>query len=131
MELNEKKTRYLMRLSLWLKSFLALTEIIGGLMLFFLSQNTIIQFVYKITQEELSEDPNDFISRQLVLFSHNLFPSLKHFLIVYLLFHGIVKMLVIVGLLKNKLWAYPAAIVVFTFLLFINSIVFILLIQYF
>jgi uncharacterized membrane protein len=27
--------------------------------------------------------------------------------------HGIVKLFLVVGLLRNKLWAYPAAIVVF------------------
>lgn len=32
----------------------------------------------------------------------------------YLLTHGIVKIVLVAGLLRNRLWAYPAAIAVFT-----------------
>jgi uncharacterized membrane protein len=32
---------------------------------------------------------------------------------IYLLSHGIVKMLAVVALLKNKLWGYPLSVVIF------------------
>jgi len=32
---------------------------------------------------------------------------------LFLLSHGIVKVLIVAALLKNKLWAYPAGIVIF------------------
>jgi uncharacterized membrane protein len=38
----------------------------------------------------------------------------EHFLAIYLLAHGLVKMFAVVGLLKNKLWGYPLSLVVFT-----------------
>jgi uncharacterized membrane protein len=37
----------------------------------------------------------------------------QHFAAYYLLGHGVVKLWLIVGLLKMRLWYYPVAIVVF------------------
>ena len=37
----------------------------------------------------------------------------QHFYALYLLSHGIVKCALVVGLLREKLWAYPASIAVF------------------
>jgi len=37
----------------------------------------------------------------------------KHFMAIYLLSHGVVKMFAVVALLKNKLWGYPLSIVIF------------------
>ena len=38
----------------------------------------------------------------------------KYFLAVYFLFYGIVNIFLMVFLLRNKLWAYPTAIIFFT-----------------
>jgi len=36
----------------------------------------------------------------------------QHFYAFYLLSHGIIKAALVIGLLRNKLWAYPASLVV-------------------
>jgi uncharacterized membrane protein len=38
--------------------------------------------------------------------------SSQHFYAFYLLSHGLVKVALVIGLLRNKLWAYPASLVV-------------------
>lgn len=38
--------------------------------------------------------------------------SSQHFYAFYLLSHGLVKIALVVGLLRNRLWAYPASLVV-------------------
>jgi len=38
----------------------------------------------------------------------------QHFYAFYLVTHGLLKLAVVVGLLREKLWAYPACFVVFT-----------------
>lgn len=114
MRIPEKFIHLTLDLSLWFKSFFALIEIIGGAIFYFVSQDYIINFVYALTQEELSEDPKDFISHYLISASHNLFSSTQHFIAFYLLGHGIVKLVVIIGLLRNKLWSYPASLAVFS-----------------
>lgn len=35
----------------------------------------------------------------------------KHFYSFYLLSHGLVKLLLVIGLLKGRLWSYPASLV--------------------
>jgi len=36
----------------------------------------------------------------------------KNFYAFYLLSHGLIKMFLVIGLLRNKLWSYPASLVV-------------------
>ena len=38
----------------------------------------------------------------------------KHFVAFYLLSHGAVKLWVIIGLMRERLWYYPVALVIFT-----------------
>jgi uncharacterized membrane protein len=67
--------------------------------------------VNMLTQEELVEDPHDFIATHLHSFAHDFSVSSKNFYALYLLSHGIIKILLVVGLLNNNLWAYPASLV--------------------
>jgi uncharacterized membrane protein len=65
-----------------------------------------------LVNNELLDDPNDFLSTHFkeVL---NPSPEAQVFGGLYLLSHGVVKLFLIIGLWRNKLWAYPAAISVF------------------
>jgi uncharacterized membrane protein len=112
--INEKTTRLILKISLWLKGLLAIAETFGGLAFYFISQGHIRDLVYFLTSDELAEDPKDFISNQLVASSHSLTTGGQHFIALYLLTHGLVKIAVITSLLKDRLWAYPTAIAVFT-----------------
>jgi uncharacterized membrane protein len=60
-----------------------------------------------LTQHELSEDPNDFLATHLLRTAHGLTGSAVLFGAVYLLAHGVVKVVLVAALLKNQLWAYP------------------------
>jgi uncharacterized membrane protein len=63
--------------------------------------------VRALTQHELSEDPNDFVATHLLRLAGGLTGSSVRFGAVYLLSHGIVKVVLVYALLRNKLWAYP------------------------
>lgn len=65
-----------------------------------------------LTQGELSEDPHDIIARYLLHTASGLTGSAVRFGAVYLLLHGAVKVVLVIALLLNKLWAYPCMIVV-------------------
>ena len=113
-KLREEKTLHLIfKISLIFKGFIALTEIIGGILVFFISQEFIMKLVIAITQDELTEDPKDFIAHFLIQSAQNLSIGSRHFAAFFLTSHGIIKMFLIIGLLREKLWYYPAAIVVF------------------
>lgn len=111
--LEEKNIHLAFELSLILKGIIALFEIIGGILAYFISQHFLLQVVLAITQDELTEDPKDFIAHYLIQSAQSLSISSQHFAALFLFSHGAIKMFLIVGLLQKKLWFYPAAIVVF------------------
>ncbi len=110
---NEKIVRQIFDASLFVKGVYSLLEIIIGFVALFISQATVIRFVIFLTRNELSEDPKDFISNYLLSSAKNLSVSTRHFVAFYLLSYGLIKCLLILGLFKKKLWAYPLSIVVF------------------
>lgn len=82
-------------------------EAVGGLLLLAVNPATIDRVMVRLTQHELSEDPRDFIARHLLRYSHGLTGSAVTFAAVYLLAHGIVKIVLVAALLRNQAWAYP------------------------
>ena len=82
-------------------------ELIGGLLLLVVSPATIDRVVTSLTQHELSEDPHDFLATHLLKTAHGLTGSAVLFGAVYLLLHGLVKVVLVAALFKNQLWAYP------------------------
>jgi len=111
--LEEKTIHLIFMISLIFKGMIALTEIVGGVLIFFISQQFLLKLVLAITQDELSEDPNDFVAHYLIHSARALSIGSQHFAAIYLLSHGVIKMFLIAGLLRERLWYYPTAIVVF------------------
>src|ERR1700736_4740952 len=60
----------------------------------------------------LDDDPNDFVAGHLLSLAQNFTVSTQRFYAFYLLSHGVIKVLLVAGLLRNKLWAYPVSLVV-------------------
>ena len=94
-----------------LKGLDGVLEVIGGLLLLVVSPATIDHVVRRLTQHELSEDPHDFLATHLLKTAHGLRGSALLFGAVYLLLHGLVKVILVTALLKKQLWAYPWTIV--------------------
>ena len=86
-------------------------EIVGGLILLLVSPATIDQIVRSLTQHELSEDPRDFVARHLLHSAGQLTRGSTLFAAAYLISHGVAKVVLVVALLRDQLWAYPAMIV--------------------
>ena len=63
--------------------------------------------------QSLIEDPHDFIANHLLKFAEGFSVEKHDFYAFYLLSHGLVKLVVVAGLLREKLWAYPASFAVF------------------
>jgi len=110
--MNERRIHQIFEISVLLKGAHALIECIGGLVLAFVSTSAIISLVNALTQEELIEDPNDFVATHLLSLAQNFTVSTRHFYAFYLLSHGVIKVFLVIGLLRNKLWAYPVSLVV-------------------
>ena len=63
--------------------------------------------VIHLTQHELAEDSGDFIATSLVHLAHSFTASASLFLAVYLFLHGLVKLVLVWAVLRDRLWAYP------------------------
>ena len=110
--MDERRIHQIFQISILLKGAHALIECIGGLVLAFISTSAITNLVNALTQEELIEDPNDLVAAHLLSLAQNFTVSTQHFYAFYLLSHGLIKVFLVIGLLRNKLWAYPVSLVV-------------------
>jgi len=97
--MQEKRVHQVFVVSVLAKGLHALLEIVGGVALYLLSADTIARWLNEI-------DRHNWLERH--------FPfTEQHFYAFYLLSHGLVKGVLVAGLLKEKLWAYPASVAVF------------------
>ncbi len=96
-----------------LKGIDGLLEILGAALWLAVKPDQIHRAVALLTQHELSEDPRDAVAMYLVRAADHLSIGSHLFASLYLLSHGVVKVGLVWALLKSKLWAYPAAILVF------------------
>jgi len=99
------------RISLYLKGLDGLFEIIGGILLLVIKPEQINHLARWLTQGELSQDRNDFIAHHILKTAHELSGASLVFGAVYLLSHGISKVFLIIQVLRDRLWAYKALIV--------------------
>ncbi len=111
--LRQQNLHLIFTISLILKGAFALFEALGGVLAYFVSQLSLLNFVNTITGGELAEDPQDIIANFLRQSAQLLSVSSQRFIAFYLLSHGVIKLLLIIGLLSRKLWCYPSAIFVF------------------
>jgi uncharacterized membrane protein len=112
MRMDENGIHRFFQISIALKGIHALVECGGGIALYLIDVPTIRHWVGLLTQEELIEDPHDFIAAHLMDAAQHLSIDTQSFYAFYLLSHGLVKVLLVAGLLKEKLYAYPASLVV-------------------
>jgi uncharacterized membrane protein len=100
----QQRLHQLFIVSVILKGLHALVELVGGIALYLFSTNKIAGWLWEAGQS------NDWIER----FANSFSTKEHHFYAFYLVSHGIVNGLIVVGLLLRKLWAYHATFVVLT-----------------
>lgn len=109
---REQRIHTLFQISVLLKGANGLVEILGGIALYLFSTSAIVGLVSQLARAELIEDPSDFLAARLLQFAQGFSVQAQHFYAAYLLSHGVVKILLVGGLLREKLWAYPASFAV-------------------
>ncbi|MEO6226203.1 MAG: DUF2127 domain-containing protein [Sphingomicrobium sp.] len=112
--MQEKQIHRMFVVSVIFKGAHALVEIVGGIALYLTSTQTILGWINRFSQDELTEDPHDWIAQQVLKFGQNFSVEQHQFYAFYLLSHGIIKSILVIGLLREKLWAYPASFAVFS-----------------
>lgn len=99
------------RVAIILKGLDGLLELAGGVLLIAVSPETINRVVEALTRHELSQDPNDIFANRVLHAAHGLTGAGVRFAAAYLLLHGVVKVVLVAALLRERLWAYPWMIV--------------------
>ena len=94
--MQERNIHRIFVVSVAAKGLHALIEIAGGLALYFLSSELIADWIR----------PHEWAARHFK-------PEEQHFYAFYLLSHGLIKVVLVFFLLREKLWAYPASVAVF------------------
>lgn len=112
-QINEHLIHRFFQVSLWFKAVFAALEVLSGVATFFVSHSWLTSLVWRLTQGELQENPHDFVAIFLRHSLESLSVGGQHFAGIYLFAHGAVKLWLIIGLLRERLWYYPAAIAVF------------------
>jgi uncharacterized membrane protein len=110
--MDEKRIHQVFFVSVLLKGLDAAAEIVAGLALALTTQQAILRLVQWITHNELIEDPHDFVANSLLHVAQSFSVDTKTFYAYYLLSHGAIKLVMVAGLLANRLWAYPFGLVV-------------------
>jgi|SRR5271154_1722165 len=97
-----------------MKGFDGLLEFFGGAILFFLKPSEMNELVRKVCEHLLARAPHSAVAIHMFNASQNMTSSSTQFAALYLLSHGLVKVLLVTCLWLNKLWAYPLTIAVFS-----------------
>jgi uncharacterized membrane protein len=111
--LSRSRLQIAFDIGIFFKGLDGVLEIVGGLLLFVVRPETVTGILTTLTQHELSKHPHDIIANQVARLAQDFSPGSEMFAGVYLLSHGVIKVVLVVSLFRGRLWAYPAAMVVF------------------
>jgi uncharacterized membrane protein len=105
---REMLIRRIFRVGLFLKAAHSVLELVSAAGLALLSTGAIVWLAHIVTRAELVEDPNDVAARFVLSTAEHLSISQKSAAAVYLASHGAVKLFLVVMVLRERPWAYPA-----------------------
>jgi len=118
---REATLRRLFHIGLWLKAAHSVIEIVGGLLLYLVTDETIRHFAQALTSHELLEDPRDVVANYIVRSTESFSGGARHAAALYLFSHGVIKLFLVAMVLRGYHWAYPAFMIALTLLIAYQS----------
>lgn len=100
------------RAGIGVKCFDGVIETLGGIILWVFKPAS-LGWLQAFWLREFARDPHNFIAFHMLHVSHRLVSGDPVFASIYLLSHGLIKVVLAIALFMNELWAYPLAIAVF------------------
>ena len=91
------------QVSLWAKAAFAASEVIGGIAAFFATRQILVDVASWVTRDEFAEDPHDLVANFLHHSAEKFSMGSQGFVAAYLLVHGVIKLWLILGLLRERL----------------------------
>lgn len=100
------------RAGISVKGFDGILETVGGLLLWFVKPSS-FAWLETFWLRQLAYSRHDFIAVHMLHMSERLASGDPVFASLYLLAHGLIKVVLAIALWLDELWAYPLAIAVF------------------
>ena len=113
---KRQAVHWLFDVAVAIKAFNGVLEIAGGLFLV-LKPGWIDSTVETLAASLLIQHPANWIAQAIERWSNGLTVDTERFASTYLIAHGIAKLFIAWGLIREKLWAFPTALVVFGLLI--------------
>ena len=111
---REQRLHRFFEITLLLKALFAVGEIVAAIGVYVVPLDTGRRFCRRGYQRRAGERTRMISSPPIWRLGANLSVGTQHFVAFYLLSHGAVKLWVIIGLMRERLWYYPVALVLFT-----------------
>ena len=102
---------WLFEASLLIKGTLTAAEALAGLVLLMTSNARLLAFVDWLVANEIAEDPRDALAVSVEHAVDQLSGQTQHFYALYLIGHGGLKLLMVLGLAARLVWVYPVSMV--------------------
>ena len=114
---EEKNISLYFHISVLIKGLISLAEILVGTLALFIPLSYVTGLATKFAESELSEGALNFnltnlFASHVISYVHGIPAISSTFLAVYLLSRGLIKVVLIYAMLKNKLSAYPISLIV-------------------
>jgi uncharacterized membrane protein len=111
--LPEKDYHELFRISILVKAADGFIEMCAGIFFYFIGYTRINAILFSAFHGEIAESPRDPFWQFLINQWHTISLSSNSFWGLLFLAHGATKLVLSAALLKDRLWAYPTAAIVF------------------
>jgi uncharacterized membrane protein len=119
MKLKEKYWHEFFVISICIKTLTGLVETASGFVLLFMSPDALSRVLTRLSRGEQLEDPKDFFLAYAHQYLQHLSSGTRVFAGLYILAHGLINLVLVAGLIKEKTWAYLVAIgVLISFMLY-------------
>lgn len=111
-------SHFLYKLGIVLKAIIGGVEVILGTAFLLMTHTAIYSAINSALAGELGEAPRDWFWRIIAVGLNDMAAAPEKVWAFVFLSHGIVKLFLIFGLWKERLWAYPTSAFVFTLFVF-------------
>lgn len=103
----ERDILWLFDLALILKIINGAFEMLAALLVLFVPASVVLKLAQFATSGELAQDPDDPIATAIVAAAQSFTVKTHYLLALYLALHGVVKVLLVIGIFAKKRIAYP------------------------
>ncbi|MDE1919519.1 MAG: DUF2127 domain-containing protein [Patescibacteria group bacterium] len=104
---REKDILWLFDVALVLKAIHGAFDILAAVLVLTISPAFVVRVAEFVTAGELAQEPNDFVATGIRDAAHAFAVHPHFFVALYLVFHGAIKLMLVIGIFAGKRIAYP------------------------